>query len=112
MSHKTLNEMVREQILAEGPDLPSERDWTSQSDYEARRELYIDEQLESMSNAELLERISNALTPKPVKMFTQEHHVVQGELGYVYHQSCGCDRCWHTTERNIALQELGVRLGL
>jgi hypothetical protein len=58
---KTLNELVREQILAEGPDLPSEQDWTSQSDYEARRELYIDEQLDSISNAELLERISDQL---------------------------------------------------
>jgi hypothetical protein len=110
---KTLNEMVREQILAEGPDIASSRDkWTHKAQYDRACEDYVAGALNAMPNVELLERISNALTPKPVKMFTQEHHVVQGEFGYVYHQSCGCNRCWHTTERNIALQELGVRLGL
>lgn len=58
---KTLNELVREQILAEGPDLPSEQDWRSQAAYEVRRDEYVDEQLNAMTNVELLERISAAL---------------------------------------------------
>ena len=47
---KTLNGLVREQILAEGPDS------LITSSYE-----YIDNQLNEMSNVELLERISDAL---------------------------------------------------
>jgi hypothetical protein len=27
------------------------------------------------------------------KLVTQEHHVVQGENGWEFHRSCGCDRC-------------------
>jgi hypothetical protein len=47
---KTLNELVREQILAEGPQLESDK-----------REWYVAMKLYHMSNAELLERVSDAL---------------------------------------------------
>lgn len=46
----TLNQMVRDQILAEGPQMES---------VEAR-ERYINEQLHYMPHSELLERISDA----------------------------------------------------
>lgn len=46
----TLQEMVREQIAAEGPD-----------DNGPVSEEYIDDQLNHMTNVELLERISDAL---------------------------------------------------
>jgi hypothetical protein len=59
----TINELVRKQILAEGPDLPSERNWKNQTDYNVRCETYIDEQLNAMNNVELLERISAAMEP-------------------------------------------------
>jgi hypothetical protein len=61
MTHKTLNELVRDQVLAEGPDrfLSSGRDWDS---YLCACEDYIDNELNNeMSIAELLERISEAL---------------------------------------------------
>lgn len=47
----TLSEMVRSQILAEGPDLEGP----------TACDRYIDETLSMMSNLELLERISDAL---------------------------------------------------
>jgi hypothetical protein len=51
---KTLNELVREQILAEGPSYERESHNTLQ-DY------YVNDRLNSMTRVELLERISNAL---------------------------------------------------
>lgn len=54
----TLNELVRLQILAEGPDIPTERHWSSQPHYDARCEQYVSDQLNAMTNVELLERIS------------------------------------------------------
>jgi hypothetical protein len=62
MSSTTLNRLVRDQILAEGPDIASERDrWPSQDAYEHRCQNYVNEQLNDMTNVELLERISDAL---------------------------------------------------
>jgi hypothetical protein len=60
MSAKTLNELMRDQILAEGPqiELP---DGATQADYIDARNTYIDDQLNSMTNLELLERISDAV---------------------------------------------------
>jgi hypothetical protein len=50
----TLNQLVRNQILSEGPDIASSRDqWTHQKQ--------LDGVLNAMTNAELLERISDAL---------------------------------------------------
>lgn len=66
----TLNELVREQILAEGPDIASEQEWTDQTHYEAACREYVDEVLNCMTNVELLEYISNALqraTQMPVR---------------------------------------------
>jgi hypothetical protein len=51
----TLNELVRHQVRAEGPDLEHDEF------YEDRVAQYVDEQLNSMTNVELLERISDAL---------------------------------------------------
>lgn len=49
----TLKDMVRDQILDEGPEIePSTA---------SNREYYIDATLNSMTNVELLERISDAL---------------------------------------------------
>lgn len=47
----TLNELVREQLIAESPQIESviERDW------------YVDSVLNGMTNVELLERISVAI---------------------------------------------------
>jgi len=56
-----LLDLVRNLILAEGPDLPSECDWQSQVDYDARCEQYVDDTLNAMTNAELLRRISIAI---------------------------------------------------
>jgi hypothetical protein len=62
----TLSSLVRKQILdggpdIAGPDIASERDWLSQMDYDEACERYVDGALDSMSNVELLERISSAL---------------------------------------------------
>ena len=57
----TLSSLVRKQILDGGPDIASERDWLSQMDYDEACERYVDGALDSMSNVELLERISSAL---------------------------------------------------
>ena len=52
----TLNELVREQILAEGPEY---------LDGDAKlQDEYVDEQLNAMTNVELLERISDILLAK------------------------------------------------
>jgi hypothetical protein len=51
VSRITLNELVRNQILEEGPEIGRT----------SRREEYIDQQLNNMSQTELLERISDAL---------------------------------------------------
>jgi uncharacterized protein YpiB (UPF0302 family) len=59
MSGKTLNELVRAQILAEGPQISE--GYHTQLQVEYARDRYIDEQLDSMTRAELLERISAAL---------------------------------------------------
>lgn len=55
---KSLNELVREQILAEGPDEIGFA--TSLVEQSANWDRYIDEQLNAMTNVELLERISDA----------------------------------------------------
>jgi hypothetical protein len=61
----TLNELVRKQILAEGPDIASSRDqWTHQAQYDQAREDYVDGVLNAMTNVELLERISDVLLAK------------------------------------------------
>jgi hypothetical protein len=57
----TLSELVRAQILAEGPDIAGEQDWDNQHKYDDACEAYIDETLDQMTRAELLERISDAL---------------------------------------------------
>jgi uncharacterized protein YheU (UPF0270 family) len=49
----TLNELVREQVLAEGPEY---------LDGDSRlQDEYVDAELNAMTNVELLERISDAL---------------------------------------------------
>jgi hypothetical protein len=47
----TLNELVRDQIIAEGPQIEDP----------AQRERYVDSQINILSNVELLERISDAV---------------------------------------------------
>jgi uncharacterized protein YaaR (DUF327 family) len=61
MSGTTLNDLVREQILAEGPDIASEREYSDQNHYKEACREYVDQQLSAMTNVELLERISDAL---------------------------------------------------
>jgi hypothetical protein len=70
MSVKTLNELMRDQILAEGPqiELP---DGATQADYIDARNTYIDDQLNSMTNLELLERISAAHEVLDAKLLEQ-----------------------------------------
>jgi hypothetical protein len=51
MASKTLTQLVRDQILAEAPQI-SDPDW---------RERYIDTVLDAMSHAELLERIGSQM---------------------------------------------------
>jgi archaellum component FlaC len=55
----TLSSLVRRQILAEGPQLGDE--CTTQAQAEYVREEYVNAQLDSMTRAELLDRISDAL---------------------------------------------------
>ena len=50
---KSLNELVRDQILAEGPEYLD-------GDSRLQNE-YVDEQLNALTNVELLERISDAI---------------------------------------------------
>jgi hypothetical protein len=50
MSGPTLNQLVRDQILAEGPE-----------GIDGMQEWYVNDVLRHMTNVELLERISNAL---------------------------------------------------
>jgi hypothetical protein len=59
----TLNELVRAQILAEGPDIASEQDWINQAQFDKVRDAYVDEQLNAMTNVELLQRISDIVSP-------------------------------------------------
>ena len=47
----TLNQLIRDQILAEGPQIETY----------IYRESYVDGQLNTLTNVELLERISDAL---------------------------------------------------
>jgi len=56
----TLNQLVRDQILAEGPqiELP---EGSTQADYYDELTSYVDGQLNAIANVELLERISDAL---------------------------------------------------
>lgn len=56
---KSLSELVREQILAEGPQISD--GYTNQAAVERARERYIDDQLNDLTNVELLERISDAM---------------------------------------------------
>jgi hypothetical protein len=60
MKSLTLSELVRRQILAEAPQIGDECD-TTQRQIEYEREEYVNGQLESMTRAELLDRISSAL---------------------------------------------------
>jgi hypothetical protein len=55
----TLNQLVRDQILDEGPDEIGFA--TSLVEQSSNWERYVDEQLNAMTNVELLERISNVL---------------------------------------------------
>jgi hypothetical protein len=55
----TLNQLVRDQILAEGPQIGDGYD--TQLQVEHARDEYIDKELMWMTNAQLLERISDAL---------------------------------------------------
>jgi hypothetical protein len=59
MSGTTLNDLVRDQILAEGGEIKLPVDM--QVSYVDACNNYIDEQLNSMTHVELLERISDAL---------------------------------------------------
>jgi hypothetical protein len=54
MAAKTLNRLVRDQILAEAPSYERES-------HKSLQDYYVNDQLRSMSNVELLERISDAL---------------------------------------------------
>ena len=54
MSTKTLNQLVRDQILAEAPSYERES-------HNSLQDYYVNDQLRSMSNVELLERISAAI---------------------------------------------------
>ena len=56
----TLHQLVRDQILADGPkfELPK---GASLDDYCDERVRYVDRKLNAMTNVELLERISDAL---------------------------------------------------
>jgi hypothetical protein len=59
-----LNRLIRDQILIGAPAVfngGSMVQWLTQESYVDRQESYIDGQLNSMTNAELLERISVAL---------------------------------------------------
>jgi hypothetical protein len=57
----TLSALVRRQILAEGPQLGNECTTQTQAEVEYRRDEYVNEQLDAMTRAELLDRISDAL---------------------------------------------------
>ena len=72
MNDMNVNDLVRTRILAEGTDLPSRHNWKTQADYDARCEQYVDDQLNAMSNVELLERISAALESTPQKGLDHE----------------------------------------
>jgi hypothetical protein len=63
----TINESVRLQVLREGPDLASEREWQTQAAYNLRCAEYIDARLNDMSNVQLLERISDAMQKCKIK---------------------------------------------
>jgi hypothetical protein len=39
------------------------------------------------------------------RMFTQEHHYLQGEHMWVFHQGCGCPRCYTEYERIVDQQK-------
>jgi hypothetical protein len=72
MSAKTLNELVRDQILAEGPDIASSRDqWTCQEQYNLACDDYVDGILNSLTNVGLLERISAAHEVLDAKLLEQ-----------------------------------------
>jgi len=64
MSIETLNELVRHQILIEGPEIDPEGlaslPGADRNLYRMMCDLYVDEQLNHMTNLELLERISDA----------------------------------------------------
>jgi hypothetical protein len=55
---KTLSELVRDQILVGGPQIGD--GIKTQAEVEYRREEYVNEQLDAMTRAELLDRISDA----------------------------------------------------
>jgi hypothetical protein len=57
----TLSELVREQILAEGPEYLADV-------IPMMREDYITAQLDNMSNSQLLERISDAIDRRLIGM--------------------------------------------
>jgi hypothetical protein len=54
----TLNGLVRDQILAEGPEMPYA---ATLNEHDGNCEDYVSEVLDNMTNTELLERISSAL---------------------------------------------------
>ena len=76
MSIKTLNELVRDQILAEGPEIDPEGSASlpgaDRNLYRLMCNLYVDEQLNfHMTNLELLERISAAHEVLDAKLLEQ-----------------------------------------
>jgi hypothetical protein len=85
MSGPTLKQLVRDQILAEGPDIASTRDqWTHQEQYNRACYDYVDGELNAMTNVELLERISDALhQPAPCT-----HHMHRADPDKVRGKFC------------------------
>jgi uncharacterized protein YheU (UPF0270 family) len=59
MPSATLNQLVRDQILVEGPQIGDE--YETQRQVDNAREAYVDETLDQMTRTEMLERISAAL---------------------------------------------------
>lgn len=57
----TLVDLVRDQVLAEGPDIASMSNYVSQRAYDEACEEYVDLAIDLMPHTELLQRISDAL---------------------------------------------------
>lgn len=54
----------------------------------------------------LVVQLARASESTPKKMFTQDHHYLQGEHGYVWHQDCGCEQCWKKYKQIVAVKPL------
>lgn len=86
----TISELVRKQILLEGSQIEPP-DGCSQAMHIELCENYVDEQLNAMTNVELLERISTALESSPQKERLCEHSPTQGVGGIWECFKCGAD---------------------